>query len=85
MNKKDVKITKQSHAFKGYRSSYNVVALSSFNPSLQLQNTASAIENKLLNLLAELKGFKFVITLVRERYQNKIWHLLFKLKSRSNC
>ena len=64
MNKKDVKITKQSHAFKGYRSSYN--------PSLQLQNTASAIENKLLNLLAELKGFKFVITLVRERYQNKI-------------
>ena len=72
MNKKDVKITKQSHAFKGYRSSYNVVVLSSFNPSLQLQNTASAIENKLLNLLAELKGFKFVITLVRERYQNKI-------------
>ena len=63
LNKNNVKITKRSHAFKGYASSYNVKILNSFNPELQLKDTESAIENKLKDLLSELKYFKFVTTL----------------------
>ena len=55
--KKDVKITKWAHAFKGYASSYNVEILNSFNPELQLKN-------KLIELLTQLAGFKFVKSLV---------------------
>ena len=39
--------------------------LYSFNPELQLKDTESAIKGKLIvDLLAQLKGFKFVTTLV---------------------
>ena len=34
-----------------------------FNPELQLEDTESAIKNKLIDLLSELKGSKFMITL----------------------
>ena len=34
--------------------------MNSFNPELQLQNTESAIKNKLKDLLYEVRGFKFV-------------------------
>ena len=37
--------------------------LSCFNPELQLQDKESAIKSKLIELLAQLKGFKFVIAL----------------------
>ena len=59
-------MVKQSHAFKGYVSSYNVKILNSSNPELQPKDTESEIQNKLTDLLSELKGFKFVITLVLE-------------------
>ena len=64
LNEKVIKITKQTHAFKRYTSSYNVEILNSFTPELELNNTESSIKNKLINLLTELKGFKFVTTLV---------------------
>ena len=64
MNKNDVKITKREHAFKGYASTYNVEILNSFNPELELKDTESAIKSKLIELLTQLKGFKFVTTLV---------------------
>ena len=64
MNEKNVKITKREHAFKGYASTYNVEILNSFNPELQLKDTESAIKSKLIELLTQLKGFKFVTTLV---------------------
>ena len=35
-----------------------------FNPELQLKDTESAIKSKLIDLLTQLKGFKFVKTLV---------------------
>ena len=38
--------------------------LSSFNPKLKLQDTESTIKNKLIDLLSELKGFKFVTTYI---------------------
>ena len=35
-----------------------------FNPELQLINTESEIKSKLIELLTQLKGFKFLTTLV---------------------
>ena len=64
MSDKNVKITKQKHAFKGYASVYNVEVLNSFNIELQLKDTESAIKSKLIELLTKLKGFKFVTALV---------------------
>ena len=61
LNQKNVKITKREHAFKGYVSSYNVNILNSFNSEIYLQY---GIETKLTELLSQLKGFKFVTTLV---------------------
>ena len=64
MNEKNIKITKPAHAFKGYASSYNAEILNSFDPELQLKDTESTIKNKQKKLLSELRGFKFVTTLV---------------------
>ena len=66
MNENNAKLTKRSHAYKGYASSYNGDILNSFNPELQLEDTESAIRNKLKDLLTELRGFKFMTTLVVE-------------------
>ena len=63
LNKKYVKITKEAHAFKGFASSYNVETVNSFNPEPQLKDTESATKSKLLDLLTQLKGFKFMTTL----------------------
>ena len=57
MGEKNVKITKRKHAF------YDGEILSSFNPELQLKNIESAIKSKLMELLTQLKGSKFVTTL----------------------
>ena len=64
LNKKKAKITKPALAFKGYTSSSNVKILNFFNLELQLKGTESAIKNKIKKILTELKGFKFVTTLV---------------------
>ena len=63
-NEKNVKITKRAHAFKVFASSYSVDILNSFDSKLQLKDTESTIKSKLKKLLSELKGIKFVITLV---------------------
>ena len=60
---------KRSYACKGYASSYNVKISNSFNPGLQLKDTESAIKNKLIDLMTELKGFKFLTILVLELKQ----------------
>ena len=58
-----MKITKRAHVFKRYASTYNVEISNSFNPELQLKDNESAIKSKLIQLLTQLKGFKFVATL----------------------
>ena len=63
LNEKN-KITKREHAFKGYASTYSVEILNSSNPELQLKDTETAIKSKLIELLSQLRGFKFVTTLV---------------------
>ena len=61
MSEKNVKIPKWSHAFKRYESSCNVEIL-----KISIKDTESAIQNKLIDLLPELEGFKFVTILVLE-------------------
>ena len=65
-----MKITKRVHAFKGYTSFYHVEILNSFGPELQLKDTESAIKNKLIDLLTQLKGFKLVTTLVFKKTES---------------
>ena len=57
LNKRNVKATKQSHAYRGYASTYNTEILNSFNPGLQPKDAESEIENKLTNLLSKLREF----------------------------
>ena len=38
--------------------------LNSFNPELQIKDAESAIRSNLIELFTQLKGFKFVTTLV---------------------
>ena len=64
MDEKNVKKAKRGHAFKGYASTYNVEILNFLNPELQLEDTESAIKSKLIELLTQLKGFKFETTLL---------------------
>ena len=61
---KILKITKREHACKGYVSIYDIDILNSFNPELQLKDTESAIKSKLIELLTQLKDFKFVTAIV---------------------
>ena len=55
-----------SHVYKGYASTYHVRILKYFNPELQLNNAESASKNMLIDLLSQLRGFKFVIALALE-------------------
>ena len=57
LDEKDVKITKRSHAYKGYASTYNVEILIFFNPEFQFKDIESAIKDKLTDLLPELRVF----------------------------
>ena len=57
------KITKRENILKGYTSTHNVEIVNSFYPELQLKDTESAIKSTIIELLTQLKGFKFVRTL----------------------
>lgn len=50
---KSIKITKS----KGHAGIYNGDIFNSFNPDLQLKDTESTTENKLIDLLYDLRGF----------------------------
>ena len=64
LNEKKFKIAKRAQAFKGFANSYNVEVLNSFNLELQLKDSESVIKSRLIDLLTQLKGFKFETTLV---------------------
>ena len=71
MNENNVKTSKQSYPYRGYLSTCNAKFLNSFNPELQLKDTQSAVENKIINVLPEFRGFKFVTKLVLVFKKNK--------------
>ena len=64
-------MSKQSYPYRGYLSTYNAKILNSFNPEIQLKDTQSAVENKIINVLPEFRGFKFETTLVLVFKKNK--------------
>ena len=72
---------------KGYANTYSVKILNDFNPELQLKDIENAIRNKLIDLLTELKGFKFMMTLVLEfkkiESDDKTIYNMFCLNSKS--
>ena len=80
---KNAKVTKLFYAYKVYVSSYYVDILNSFNPELWFKDIESAIRNKLIDLLPELRGFKFYDNIGYRIYKNekrrcnKIYQLLF--------
>ena len=59
-------------------STYSVKILNFFNPELQLKDSESAIKNKLIDLMSQLKVFKFVTALVIEfkKYKVMIKHYM---------
>ena len=63
---KKEKAKKQSHAYEGYASTYNVEISNSVNPELQLQDAKSTIRDKLRDLLTELKKIELVTAMVLE-------------------
>ena len=64
MKKKKAKIIKRFHAYKSFASTYSPEIFNYFNHQLQFKDTEHAIRNNLIDLLTELKGFKFVKILV---------------------
>ena len=56
-------IVKTSKAFKGYARSYNIKIIDWKDPSVQLTIGTSSIEDLFKDLLDEIKGFKYQITL----------------------
>ena len=59
-----MKLPKRAHAFQVFTSIHNVETLNSYNPELQLKDTEFENKSELTNLLTQIKGFKFVPTLV---------------------
>ena len=56
-------ITKTNQAFKGYAMSYRVEIVEEKDPIVQLEASKSAITDLFSNLLGEIKGFKYQITI----------------------
>ena len=51
--------TQRAQAIRGYTRSYEIGLTNRQDPLIQLQNTRLVIENNLLKILTEMKGFKF--------------------------
>ena len=57
------KIEQTDKALKGYTKSYEISIKSNKDPLAQMQNTRKAIEHRVITLLNEMKGLKYVETL----------------------
>ena len=63
MNENNIKRTKREQGFKGFSCTYNFGILNFFDPE-HTEYTESAIKNIFKKLLSQLRGFKFMTTLV---------------------
>ena len=57
------KIEQTDKALKGYTKSYEISIKNNKDPLTQMQNTRNAIEHRVITLLNEMKGLKYVETL----------------------
>ena len=58
----ELNVVKSSNAFSGYARSYKIEIVDHKDPVVQLQASKSSIEELFKNLLDEMKGFKYQIT-----------------------
>ena len=58
----ELSVLKKSKAFKGYARSYKVEILEPKDPLVQLEANKSSIKDMFKDLLNEMKGFKYQIT-----------------------
>ena len=56
-------VSKKSSAFSGYARSYKIEIVDNKDPLVQLEASKSSIKDLLKDLLIELKGFKYQVTL----------------------
>ena len=65
-------VIKTDEAFKGHAKSYKVEIIEKKDPILQLQDSKLSIKNLFSDLLNELKGFKYQITVevLLKKYKN---------------
>ena len=70
---KNAKMIEWLHAYQIYANTYNVKILNSFYSELQIKDIEFATRNNLVDLLTELKRFKFVTSLVLELKKIKKW------------
>ena len=59
----ELSVVKNSNAFSGYARSYKVEIVDKKDPLVQLEVSKSSIEDLFKDLLNEIKGFKYQITL----------------------
>ena len=59
----ELNIIKANHAFRGYAMSYKVKIVEKKDPIIQLETSKSNIKDMFSDLLNEIKGFKYQVTL----------------------
>ena len=70
---KNAKMIEWLHAYQIYANTYNVKILNSFYSEVQIKDIEFATRNNLVDLLTELKRFKFVTSLVLGLKKIKKW------------
>ena len=68
----ELSVIKKSNAFKGYARSYKVEIIESKDPLVQLEASKSCIEDLFKNLLNEMEGFKYQITMTVLLHKHKM-------------
>ena len=68
----ELSVVKKSNTFKVYERSYKVEIIESKDPLVQLEASKSSIEDLFKDLLNEMKGFKYQITVTVLLYKYKI-------------
>ena len=68
----ELSVLKKSKAFKGYARSYKVEILDPKDPLFQLEASKSSIKDFFKELLNEIKGFKYQITVIVLLYKHKL-------------
>ena len=68
----ELSVVKKSNAFKGYSRSYKVETIEPKNTLVQLEASKSSIKDLFKELLNEMKGFKYQITMIVLLYKHKM-------------
>ena len=70
---RELSVVKNSDAFKGYARSYEVEKVDSKDPLVQLEVSKSSIKDLFRDLINEMKGFKYHVTMTVLLYKHKMY------------